>query len=308
MSRHSRNNTANSVFTYAEKKMLDKDYGVKKTRIGQDSQRSFEQCHLCLSVAKEPCSCLKGHLFCRECIMSNMLAQKKSIAASLKAYEQDRSNEELRELLKKRRVEDLEAIQFEKDAFEMGNLGKVKAHQREFNMKSKFTDEDYERLEKETVIAQIKDKKVLGFDNHEMKRDLIQSSFWMAESNKERLALLEKTKKSGEDNKPKEIMVCPGDNLHPIKLKDFFPLKFDNNQFVCFASKKQLKFQKICGLRTCGHVYSKDFFDKCVLDTNVCLCGKKFQEGDVISIVPAHSAFCEHNEVEAKVYEPSFAV
>jgi nitric oxide synthase-interacting protein len=81
MSRHSKNNTANSVFTYAEKKMLVKEYGVKTARIGQDSQKVFEQCVLCLSTVKEPVSCLKGHVFCRECIMSNMLLQKKSIAA-----------------------------------------------------------------------------------------------------------------------------------------------------------------------------------------------------------------------------------
>lgn len=308
MSRHSRNNTANSVFTYAEKKMLDKDYGVKKTRIGQDSQRSFEQCHLCLTVAKDPVSCLKGHLFCRDCIMNNMLEQKKNISASIKAYQQEKDRDELKQFLMKRKAEDLETLQFEKDAFEMGALQKIKEHQKEFNMLSKYTDEDYEKLEKERVIAQIKDKKTLGFDNHEYKKDLIQSSFWMAESNVERLALLDQTKKAIEDNKPKETMICPGDNEHSIKLKDFFPMKFDREQFVCFASKKQLKFQKIVGLRTCGHIYSKEFFDKCAKDVGMCLCGKKFLEDDVIPIKPAHSAFCEHNEVVAKVYEPSFAV
>lgn len=308
MSRHSRNNTANSVFTYAEKKMLDKDYGVKKTRIGQDSQRSFEQCHLCLATVNEPVSCLKGHLFCRDCIMNNMLSQKKSISANQQAYQNEKDKEELRDFLKKRKAEDLEAAQFEKDAFEMGGLQKIKAHQKEFNIKSKFTDEDYARLEKEQIISQIQDKRTLGFDNHEMKKELIQSSFWMAESNKDRLALLEKTKKAVEESKPKDTMICPGDNQHSIKLKDFFPLKFDNNSFVCFASKKQLKFQKIIGLRTCGHVYTKESFDTCAKDTGICLCGKKFLEGDVIALLPANSAFCEHNEVEAKVYEPSFAV
>ena len=64
----------------------------------------------------------------------------------------------------------------------------------------------------------------------------------MAESDKDRIAKLESTKKSIEDSKPKDYMVCPGDNIHSIKLKDFFPLKFENNQFICFASKKQLKF------------------------------------------------------------------
>jgi nitric oxide synthase-interacting protein len=308
MSRHSRNNTANSVFTYAEKKMLDKDYGVKKARIGQDSQRNFEQCHLCLVEAKDPVACLRGHIFCRECIMSNMLDQKKALEAARKVFEEEKNKQELKGFLQKRRADEKETAEFEKDTLELGSLAKVKAHQREFLIKSKFTDEDYEELRRQQIVAQIQDKKTLGFDNHEMKRELIQSSFWLAESNKDRLEALDKTKKPLEEKQPRQVMLCPGDNQHTIKLKDFFPLSFEAGRFVCFASKKQLKFQQMIAVRTCGHVFVKEAFKKCVGDSLVCLCGKQFLEGDLIDIVPANSAFAEHNEVEARVYEPSFAV
>lgn len=308
MSRHSRNNTANSVFTYAEKKMLDKDYGIKSTRIGQDSQRTFEQCHLCLNQTKDPVSCLEGHLFCKDCIMNNMLDQKKSIQNNQAQFAKEKEKEEMREFLKKRKAEEKETKDFEKDSFELGALKKIKDHLKEFSIKSKFTDEDYERLERDQIIAQIQDKKTLGFDNHEMKKELIQASFWMAESSNDRLAQLEKTKLAIESQKPKDIMICPGDNKHSLKLKDLFPLRFENGQFVCFASKKKLNFQKIVGLRTCGHVYSMAFFDQCIRSGGACLCGKKFLEGDIIHLQSAHSAFCDHNQVEAKVYEPSFAV
>ena len=308
MSRHSRNNTANSVFTYAEKKMLDKDYGVKKARIGQDSQRNFEQCHLCLNDVQDPVACLQGHNFCRECIMGNMLDQKKSLEAARKVFEEEKNKQELKEFLQKRRADEKETADFERDTLELGSLAKVKAHQKEFLIKSKFTDADYEELQRQQIVAQIQDKKTLGFDNHEMKRDLIQSSFWLAESNKDRLEALDKTRKPLEDRRPRQAMVCPGDNQHAIKLKDFFPLKFEAGRFVCFASKKQLKFQQMVAVRTCGHVYVRDAFKKCVGEALACLCGKQFLEGDLVDIVPANSAFAEHNEVEAKVYEPSFAV
>ena len=36
MSRHSKNNTSSSVFTYAERKMI-KDFGTQKQRLGVDS-------------------------------------------------------------------------------------------------------------------------------------------------------------------------------------------------------------------------------------------------------------------------------
>ena len=76
--------------------MLDKDYGIKSARIGQDSQRTFEQCHLCLNPVKDPVSCLQGHLFCKDCIMNNMLAQKKTIQNNQALYEKEKEKEEMR--------------------------------------------------------------------------------------------------------------------------------------------------------------------------------------------------------------------
>lgn len=41
MSRHSKNNTSSSVFTYAEKQKLKGVYGTKNERISQDSIKKF---------------------------------------------------------------------------------------------------------------------------------------------------------------------------------------------------------------------------------------------------------------------------
>ena len=52
MSRHSKNCTASSIFTYAEKQKLLKDgasgFGTARVRVGVDSQKKFDQCELCL--------------------------------------------------------------------------------------------------------------------------------------------------------------------------------------------------------------------------------------------------------------------
>jgi nitric oxide synthase-interacting protein len=94
MSRHSKNNTASSVFTYAERAKLD--YGTQKQRLGSDSLRKFDACFLCLTVARDPvCWYLhiyptlssKGHLACKECFLSNILAQKKEILSTEKTIE-----------------------------------------------------------------------------------------------------------------------------------------------------------------------------------------------------------------------------
>ncbi|TCD67184.1 hypothetical protein EIP91_000410 [Steccherinum ochraceum] len=54
MTKHSKNNTASSIFSYAEHKKLD--YGTKRR-------------------AREPVSCQKGHLFCKECVYTDLVTQ-----------------------------------------------------------------------------------------------------------------------------------------------------------------------------------------------------------------------------------------
>ncbi|RUS29189.1 hypothetical protein BC938DRAFT_480943 [Jimgerdemannia flammicorona] len=92
MPRHSKNNTASSVFTYHESHILE--YGTKKQRLGRDSFRDFDACHLCLQRARDPVCCPQGHLSCRECALENILAQKKETQRQLKLLEAKRAEED----------------------------------------------------------------------------------------------------------------------------------------------------------------------------------------------------------------------
>ena len=85
MPRHSKNNTAGSFFTAHEKEQL-KEYGTQSRRLGKDSFTNFDCCSLCLKTLRDPQSCQKGHLFCKECIFENMLAQRKTIKREKKLY------------------------------------------------------------------------------------------------------------------------------------------------------------------------------------------------------------------------------
>ncbi|EGO01162.1 hypothetical protein SERLA73DRAFT_179260 [Serpula lacrymans var. lacrymans S7.3] len=77
MTKHSKNNTASSVFSYAEKQKTN--YGTKRQRLGNESMRTFDACALCLQRAREPLACNHGHLFCKECVYTDLLTQKKDI-------------------------------------------------------------------------------------------------------------------------------------------------------------------------------------------------------------------------------------
>ena len=93
MSRHSKNNTGSSIFTYGERQKLKglNEWGEVSSRIGADSQKKFEQCSLCLGRIKDPVCCLKGHMYCRQCIIENLLFQKKQNKIKKKEYNEKQS-------------------------------------------------------------------------------------------------------------------------------------------------------------------------------------------------------------------------
>lgn len=173
MSRHSKNNTAHSVFTYAEKKMLKDEYGTNKKRIGQDSQRSFEQCNLCLQTVKDPMVCGKGHLFCKTCILDNLLAQKKSIASSMDQFEKRGKQKIAGEVLRKRDFKELETKEFDKDNTGFGAIKKVKEFREKYDKQVTYDDEQKQSEDTKNKIKAITDQQILEFDNKELKHNLI---------------------------------------------------------------------------------------------------------------------------------------
>lgn len=313
MSRHSKNNTANSVFSYAEKKKLEKEYGTQSVRLGRDSQKKFEQCFLCLRTVKDPVICSKGHLFCRTCIMENLLSQKKSLDQKITEYDRRKKNEDLKEHLRKREKSEQAVAEFEKDHFELGKLKKLKAHNANFNYRVKTDERQKEEDRKQNVIDTIQHKETLSFDNVDLKKRLIQTSFWMAESDKHRLEDLKKYSIKGMEPRPKRILRCPADNTHQIKIKKIYPLNFGAGtgpELYCKACNKQLGFQKITALRSCGHVMCRSCFrEYCEKEEQkMCICGKRYLGGDIIPLIEGMSSFANHNEVVAKKYSPAFAI
>lgn len=64
-------------------------WGSSTARLSRDSFLPFASCWLCLEPAIDPVACLHGDIFCRECALSNILAQKKEIKRAEKAREQE---------------------------------------------------------------------------------------------------------------------------------------------------------------------------------------------------------------------------
>ncbi|KAJ7104309.1 hypothetical protein B0H15DRAFT_809424 [Mycena belliarum] len=90
MTKHSKNNTASSIFSYAEYRKASTEYGTKRQRLGNESMRRFDACSLCLQTAREPVCCKDGHLFCKECAVNDLLSQKKDLKRQKDKAEQIR--------------------------------------------------------------------------------------------------------------------------------------------------------------------------------------------------------------------------
>nr|CAG4648012.1 EOG090X08E0 [Moina brachiata] len=96
MTRHARNSTAGSVYTYHEKKRDAKasGYGSHSERLSKDSIKEFDCCSLTLQPCRNPVISSDGYLFDKEAILEYYLAKKKEIARLLKEYEKQSKREE----------------------------------------------------------------------------------------------------------------------------------------------------------------------------------------------------------------------
>lgn len=64
-------------------------WGTSSARLSRESFLPFASCWLCLEPAIDPVACAHGDIFCRECALTNILAQKKEIKRAEKAREHE---------------------------------------------------------------------------------------------------------------------------------------------------------------------------------------------------------------------------
>ncbi|KAK5040145.1 hypothetical protein LTS07_000642 [Exophiala sideris] len=131
---HSKRNTSLAFFTAHERSLLRSSWGTQSTRLSHDSFLPFGYCRLCLSPAEDPVACggggshgiksesAKVHLFCRECALNDLMAQRKEIKRlerEAEMRERDMEDEKRRADEENRR-QDLERFERVEMGFEDG--------------------------------------------------------------------------------------------------------------------------------------------------------------------------------------------
>lgn len=111
-------NTSRPVFTSHERALAKASWSSSSARLSRDSFLPFASCYLCLQTAIDPVACSHGDIFCRECVLSNILAQKKEIRRLEKTREQ-----EGRDALEEEARQDAEARERAIREFELTQAG-----------------------------------------------------------------------------------------------------------------------------------------------------------------------------------------
>ncbi|RDB17393.1 Nitric oxide synthase-interacting [Hypsizygus marmoreus] len=311
MTKHSKNNTASSIFSYAEYKRLD--YGTKRQRLGNESMRRFDACSLCLNSAREPVACNEGHLFCKECVYTDLLTQKKDIQrqkTKLEAMKQEVEEEKARakEAARERVLLEFEKGQLglaAKPSFAGTKPGGEPDEPRGTKRKFAFDSTTVETLAQEAEEAALRE---IEREQAEALRNKL-PDFWLP-------SLTPTYTSSGPPQSLMDVKVqttCRGgDPAHSIALKHLMPVKFtyfnpgagasrsiestpveadqkakkEEAEPMCPSCKRRLSNSVLMFvMRPCAHVICKTCTDSLVRSAKQCIvCDKQLKEKDIVEL------------------------
>ncbi|KAH5359033.1 hypothetical protein HBI49_141620 [Parastagonospora nodorum] len=271
-----------SVFTSHERNALKDRWGSQATRLTRDSFLPFGSCQLCLLPSVDPVCCPQGDLFCRECAMTNLLAQRKEMKRLEKVIERQKieeDDERIRddEQARLRAIEEFEAVQAGLEA-KVGTGSRVVGRQNGKIVVEQDNDPkagDAKGTKRKFEIDKEELKRIANEDRTKAKRTLEDErkaakgqlpSFWVPGETPDQ------HHKSAE--KAKNSPTCPvSDPEHPhnLSLKALTSVNFNEEKSsdtgktasTCPACKRALSNStKAMVAIPCGHVLCKPCVDK----------------------------------------------
>ncbi|KAM9984029.1 hypothetical protein ACTFIY_000756 [Dictyostelium cf. discoideum] len=300
MPRHSKHSCSNSgKFSNYERQLLK--YGTTTERLGKDSIKNFDSCTLCLNDVIMPVICNKGHLYCKECILTSLIDQKKLIKIKEKEWEQYQNKLKYEQDQKQEKQHQDSIKEFEKNVITLEGIGNNDDNNTTTTTTTTTTTSDVNNKDKE--------KKEI------VEKEIKLNSYWVITPDNKDKAI----------EKPRSYTVCPADGKHPLKSAQLINVHFtnvkpsssssssssdsndSNNQYCCpICSKVLSNSTKTRLLKRCGHVFCS-CLDKFKEDSSSQLscyvCDKPYTEDEIIQIHSGGTGFSgSGSNLEAKKY------
>lgn len=291
MTRHARNCTAGTVYTYHERKKdtAASGYGSQKLRFGKDSVKDFDCCCLTLQPCKNPVLTPQGYLYDKEAILEYILHQKREVARKIK--------------------------EFEKQKHKLETEQKELAEAEQESKKRKFVQQETNPISSKHAADKSADASVAGpsLSNMNGARNKALPSFWIPS--------LTPAAAPTKVEKPDEKVRCPMSG-QVLKLKDLIDVHFtpindrDNKtslikksaRYVCPVTNDVLGNSIPCAvLKTSGSVVTMECVEKIIKkDMMDPISGKKLAEKDIIPLQRGATGFTSTGiNLEAAKARPS---
>lgn len=319
MTRHAKNATAGSCYTYHERRKdaSTSGYGTLHERLGKDSMKPFDCCTLTLQPCREPLISPQGYIFDREAILNFILDQKEAYKRKLKIWEQQkRIDDEKKETLLQNEKEKMKA-QF--ISLEMAPIPKKTEVPSTPATHSSLSKRGLNSIDNEDELGPSLNKK--RAKNIQIDEDSVSNmagkkasewrSFWVPE--------LSTHAEPDRIEKPSNKILCPMSGKE-LKFKELLPVKFTpiddkieftkliakTDRYMCPLSCDVLTNTSRCVyLKTSKSVVCWACVEKIILKEMVDpLCGKQLQESDLIELQRGGTGYAATNELKAKLIRP----
>ncbi|CAK5268773.1 unnamed protein product [Mycena citricolor] len=331
MTKHSKNNTASSIFSYHEYKKAATVYGTKRQRLGNESLRRFDACVLCLQTAREPVCCKEGHLFCKECAMNDLLSQKKDLKRQKEKAEQIKKQiqeevESAKETARERVLRDFERGQLGLAFSPSGSSTAAVADPTSTGKKRAFSDAfefNDSRVSKIVAEAEEAAAREIVKERAEATKGVL-PDFWLPSLTPTFGGVtVSETLAAGGTSEVKTGAMCRGGGeRHSLSLKDLTPVKFthhaetskagnDEESTICPSCMKTLSNNTIIYLmKPCAHVICRTCKETLMAPTpgeQACVaCETRLKKKDIIELKREGTGFAGGGLAEAKRSGTSF--
>lgn len=300
MTRHAKNCTAGTVYTYHERKKdtQKSGYGSKAVRLGKDSVKNFDCCSLTLQPCRQPVVTPDGFLYDREAILECLLHQKTESARKMKAFEKQKKKQEAEEAGK---VEEKERSKVE--SFVSMEKRITTKPTSAFTVTknaagpSVVMDEQQPSTSSAAVNSDSKDKNL--------------ASFWVPSLTPQAKPTLLK--------KPDTKTYCPMGGK-PLRIKDLIPVKLTaiddeddrpmvakSERYKCAVTHDVLGNSVPCAvLKNTGRVVTMDCIERLIKKDMLCpFTGTKLKESDIIPLQRGGTGYAGSGvQLEAKKAGP----